>query len=438
MNANINFNKDKNRIKIVLELFLFLFLIPSQTNATSGACSWHGGVSCSAGSDWDGSVVCFDGWKDSSVSYSSTCSKGADTCPMYLPQESFNMLTNDIDDLIAKTKAQSESTCYYTLSNAEKITEQYYQICLKENQSLSLIGSRSGRNQSDINLKDCEMERSINLEKNYADKKSCLNKDNITILQYEIKKSCLRLDTTDYCSILTPNSYTSGNQCACNNGYKFNSTKTQCIKEVVCKDITNGYLGSDNKCHCNIGHLLNDDGFCKKKEPISVSTPKSNINQTQTNEVSAINSIPNKIVFDQALASKLKGNILLQVEDHGKAWYVNPADSKRYYMQDGDAAYQIMRSAGLGIGDTDLKKIPSVNSSGELKMSKSVCAVNTLANKLKGKILLQVNQHGEAWYVSPDKCRRIYLKDGSEAYSVMRYLGLGITNKDLEGIQKAQ
>lgn len=45
--------------------------VPILALATSGACSYHGGVSCSAGADWDGSVICNDGWRDSSVSYSS-------------------------------------------------------------------------------------------------------------------------------------------------------------------------------------------------------------------------------------------------------------------------------------------------------------------------------------------------------------------------------
>jgi hypothetical protein len=37
--------------------------------ATEGTCSWHGGVNCSAGADWDGSAVCNDGWFDSSERY---------------------------------------------------------------------------------------------------------------------------------------------------------------------------------------------------------------------------------------------------------------------------------------------------------------------------------------------------------------------------------
>lgn len=58
-----------------------------------------------------------------------------------------------------------------------------------------------------------------------------------------------------------------------------------------------------------------------------------------------------------------------------------------------------------------------------------------LADRLKGKILLQVESHGEAYYVYPKDSKRYYMADGNEAYRVMRYLGIGITNQDLEKIK---
>ena len=51
-----------------------------------------------------------------------------------------------------------------------------------------------------------------------------------------------------------------------------------------------------------------------------------------------------------------------------------------------------------------------------------------------GKIFLQVESHGEAWYVNPEDGQRIYMKDGDTAYSVMRDLGLGITDDDISKI----
>jgi len=144
---------------------------------------------------------------------------------------------------------------------------------------------------------------------------------------------------------------------------------------------------------------------------------------------SAINPTP--IATDPAtgdaknLQNKLKGYILLQVESHGEAWYVNPVDGKRYYMKDGATAYEMMRKFGLGITNTDLGKLPQENQRNNNP---------SLVNKLKGKILLQVQSLGEAWYINPKTGFRYYMKNGEAAYNLMRNYSLGITNKDLEKI----
>jgi len=139
-----------------------------------------------------------------------------------------------------------------------------------------------------------------------------------------------------------------------------------------------------------------------------------------------------------AMIDTVRGKILLQVQEHGEAWYVYPVNNSRYYLQDGEAAYQLMRNFGLGIADIDLNKIPAVKDTAEMKNKASSCGVNSLANKLKGKILLQVQQHGEAWYIYPLNCNRIYMADGQSAYDIMRYLGLGITNQNLSLIPVAK
>ncbi len=50
---------------------LIFTLYPYHVDAKSGACSGHRGVNCAAGADKDGSVICNDGWKKSTVSYAS-------------------------------------------------------------------------------------------------------------------------------------------------------------------------------------------------------------------------------------------------------------------------------------------------------------------------------------------------------------------------------
>ncbi len=136
--------------------------------------------------------------------------------------------------------------------------------------------------------------------------------------------------------------------------------------------------------------------------------------------------------------SHTKGYILLQVQELGEAWYVDPVTFKRYYMKDGATAYEMMRSFGLGITDVDLAKIPIANNTTEMKNASSVCSYNSMANRVKGKIVLQVQQNGEGWYIYPKNCRRIYMKDGTAAYGIMRYLGLGITNSDLSRLSTSE
>lgn len=141
--------------------------------------------------------------------------------------------------------------------------------------------------------------------------------------------------------------------------------------------------------------------------------------------VSLLFPIISQAATAENLAQTLKGRILLQVESYGRAWYVDPINQERYYLKDGYTAYEIMRSMSLGITNANLNKIPT---------TKGQKADIKLVNRLKGRILLQVEKNGEAWYVNPVDGLRYYLRDGEAAYELMRKFALGITNKDLKTI----
>lgn len=128
-------------------------------------------------------------------------------------------------------------------------------------------------------------------------------------------------------------------------------------------------------------------------------------------------------VLNADLVSRGKGYILLQTESHGEAWYVDPVTAKRYYMKDGPTAYQMMRSFGLGITDADYSKIDKGDES--------------LKTRLRGRIVLRAQAHGEAYYIHPKDLKVYYLKNGDEAYRIMRLYSLGISNRDLSGIPSA-
>lgn len=136
-------------------------------------------------------------------------------------------------------------------------------------------------------------------------------------------------------------------------------------------------------------------------------------------------AIPRPTYAAPTLLERTQGRILLQVDSYGRAWYVNPADKRRYYLRDGNDAYQLMRELSLGVSNVDLAKIPlAANDPRDAK----------LVARLKGRILLQVEDRGKAWYVNPVNGQRYYLKDGAAAYELMRSLGLGVRTKDLAAI----
>ncbi len=117
------------------------------------------------------------------------------------------------------------------------------------------------------------------------------------------------------------------------------------------------------------------------------------------------------------LSSSLKGRILLQVEDNGEAWYVEPDTQKRAFLGRPDDAFRIMRELGLGVSEKDF------NSFGE-----------KAPTRLSGRILLRVEANGEAYYVNPVDLKMHFLGRPADAFQVMRNLGLGITNENLNKV----
>lgn len=123
-----------------------------------------------------------------------------------------------------------------------------------------------------------------------------------------------------------------------------------------------------------------------------------------------------------SLSNKLSGQILLQVESAGEAWYVNPNDHKRYYLGRPADAFNVMRELGLGIKHSTL--ISYLN--------------DKFPANLLGKIMLDVENNGEAYYVYPKDRKGYYLGRPADAFDVMRKMGLGISNIDLEKIAQSQ
>lgn len=114
-------------------------------------------------------------------------------------------------------------------------------------------------------------------------------------------------------------------------------------------------------------------------------------------------------------STSLNGRILLQVQSHGEAWYVNPVNSRRYYLGRPADAFNIMRTLGLGISNADF------------------AAINT-SSRLAGRILIKVEDSGRAYYFDPSNLKLYYLGRPDDAFQIMQQRGLGISNYDLSKI----
>ncbi len=191
--------------------------------------------------------------------------------------------------------------------------------------------------------------------------------------------------------------------------------------------------------------------------------------------------VPLKGVLAFDLQQHVRGRILLAVESRGEAWYVNAVDGTRFYLGRPVDTLRVMSALGLGISNSDLRKIPlgvisnpttqldtdrdglsdifetsigsNINSfdtdrdgfsdyqevfngfSPTSSVAGSKPAFDTvLTNRVGGRILLQVESRGEAWYVDPVQGKRFFLGDPDSAFSVLRHLGLGISNSNLSMI----
>ncbi len=173
------------------------------------------------------------------------------------------------------------------------------------------------------------------------------------------------------------------------------------------------------------------------------------------------------------LPEKLAGYILLQVELHGEAWYISPSDLKRYFLGQPDDAFSLMQNLGIGIANDDLDKIPiglidyndsdndndgltnrfedaigtdpensdsdndGYNDKTEIENNYSPISVgklpidNNFTVQNSGKIFIQIENNGEAWYVNPADQKRYFLGRPDDAFSIMNELALGITNSNL-------
>lgn len=120
--------------------------------------------------------------------------------------------------------------------------------------------------------------------------------------------------------------------------------------------------------------------------------------------------------IDATLAKKIQGKIFLQIENKGQAWYINPADLKRYYLGRPADAFAVMRKQGLGV------------------KHEVITRNKTYPTRLLGRILIDTGDKGRAYYINPQDKKAYYLGRPADAFGVMRKAGTGITDLTLNKV----
>ena len=189
--------------KIVSLIFLIIFFVFGVyfAYATSGACSDHGGVSCSAGADFDGSVVCNDGWRDSSVSYSATseCTSNS-VCGEY-DQANYDKVTGAINNMINYSVNSNKEFCSDTLEQDTDNTEETYKNCQSKVETLRRenIGnggaqySPSNSTTIDYYGSQCTEQWKQNSTADQVNYNSCISANEAKLLEYKLELACVSL-----------------------------------------------------------------------------------------------------------------------------------------------------------------------------------------------------------------------------------------------------
>lgn len=181
-----------------------------------------------------------------------------------------------------------------------------------------------------------------------------------------------------------------------------------------------------------------------------------------------------------SLPYELRGHFLIQADRAGQAWYVDPDNGLRHYLANNDSALEFLNKFGEGISNIDLAKIPialdprfnrsdsdgdglddrveralgtdplqadsdsdSYSDGIELShhfnpLGKGRLAIDLdFSSSMAGRILLQIEGKGEAWYLSPVDNLRYYIGDLEDLFRIIKYLGRGILSSDLEKIADA-
>jgi hypothetical protein len=171
--------------------------------------------------------------------------------------------------------------------------------------------------------------------------------------------------------------------------------------------------------------IVLDSGTVRKPVKIKISVPSKAKPGTYSGKINIFLSAGNRAGSNVVLGISIKtqiivlektalGSILLQVEKNGEAWYISPSDRKKYYLGNPSSAFGVMKNLSIGARHAFFgvdKSYPNEN---------------------LGKIYLDIEDHGRAYYINPRDRKAYYLGCPQDAFRVMSMQGQGATDAALD------
>lgn len=122
----------------------------------------------------------------------------------------------------------------------------------------------------------------------------------------------------------------------------------------------------------------------------------------------------------ETLSDRLAGRLLIQAEQNGEAWYVDPDTRTRYYLSP-ENAFDALRNRSVEMDGAELD--------GYL--------ANGFPARLFGTIVMDNANQNIIYYINPLTLRANRINDSQDVMSLVRALGLGISNGDIGQIGEA-
>lgn len=127
-------------------------------------------------------------------------------------------------------------------------------------------------------------------------------------------------------------------------------------------------------------------------------------------------------VSPRSVAAEMAGRIVIQVEKNGEAWYVDPDERQRYFLNGPQAAFDEMADQAIGISESDYNT-----------WNADVAPAN-----LSGDFVIRAQANGQVYYVNPGTRTLTHVNGPSGAANLMSNVGVGITNTDIARIPVAE